>query len=370
MNGMDSLEQVSTILRLKPEIVEKAQDLVRLMHLKLQPGSLRKAEHCRHVLAVDLAAQSFNEPCRREALLPHAGLSEKDYGQALMIVRNNLGIKLNENVIHSLSILFGCESIGEVALDILSKYEENYVSKLDIHRRKNIYLKDPKYQAAAFLLATKMKKITVDKKRVIEASGVVTGVFHQLYDSIVKNTGNEASDPAPAPVINKRLRVLKEASASHISVEKENRLNSSSSRGSCGSSGTGNVQKMRGPQSNGILDKSNFRSSINDLNEQTLSAGNADHQHYSPAGMKSSSATEMVHGVGLSRGVDKNAGLSSRQLETLRAVQEHSREEELSEQKKRKAESDKFEKFKEHVRRKQMLRKQQEQERTVEIIDS
>ena len=352
---MDSLQQLSTIFRLKPGIVDKAEDLVRLMHLKLQPGSLRKAEHCRHVLAVDLAAQLSNEPCRREDLLPHAGLSDKDYGQALMIVRNNLGIKLNENVIHTLSILCGCESIGEVASELLKKYEENYVCKLDVHHRKNIQLQAPKYQAAAFLLAAKLKKISVDKKRVVEASGVLTGVFHQLYDSIVKNTGNEASDPMRAPVVNKRLNALKKASTGHLSVEKENQLNSIGiSSSSSSSSNRGNERRSAAAtsqSSNNILDKSNFRSSIEDLNEQNCVANNEKH-HASGLPFSASAA------------IDKNAGLSSRQLETLRAVQEHNREEALLEQKKRKAESDKFEKFKEHVRRKQMMHKQQQQEFT------
>ena len=374
VGSMDSLQQVSAVLHLKPDVVEKAQDLVRLMHLKLQAGSLRKAERCRHVLAIDLAAQVSNDPCKREDLLPHAGLSDKDYSQALMIVRNNLGIKVNENVIQSLSIVCGCESIGEIASDILKQYRENYVSKLDLHHRKNIRLDDNKYQAAAFLLAAKLKRISIDKKRVVEASGVLSGVFHQLYDSIVKNTGNEASNPLPIPVVNKRMKALKNAGKKEEFLDKENQLNSSSCSSSSG--GIGNVdrkgmQRIAREQSKNILDKSNFRCSIDDLNGQTSRQPERDSSRSSDSNSYPSSSSSSNVGIVdslhnqvpdryVDRSVDRNAGLSSRQLETLRAVQEHSREEELMEEKKRKAESDKFEKFKEHMKKKQMMLKQQQ----------
>ena len=163
---------------------------------------------------------------------------------------------------------------------------------------------------------------------------VLIGVFHQLYDSIVKNTGYEASDPIPVPVVNKRLNALKQGNTNRMCIEKENQFNSSSSVDD-NKMGREQQRAVTSLPSNSILDKSNFRNSIDDMNRQNS-----------------------ITGGGTNNIIDKNAILSSRQLETLRAVQEHSREEELLEQKKRKAESDKFEKFKEHVKRKQMMHKQ------------
>ena len=195
---MDSLVVAATALKIREDVVEAARDLMRLMHLKLQPGSLRRAECCRHVLALDLASLTASEPCKRESLLLHAGIPNKDYSQALMMCKNILNIKTNESVVQSLSILCGCESIVEVVSDLLEKYEANYVSKLVSDRRKNINLESSVYQAAAFLLATKLRKVAIDKRRVVEAAGVQNSVFYQVYDSIAKFASEDIKASLPA----------------------------------------------------------------------------------------------------------------------------------------------------------------------------
>jgi hypothetical protein len=138
---------------------DDASDILRLMNLKLQFGSLRKAEHCRHILAIDLACQRANKPIRKELLLLHSRLNGNDYNQALMVCKNSLNMNFQEGILQMLSLQYDCIKLSSDATEVLRGYKENYVDALDPSKKLHINLDAAEYQAAAFLLVSKLSKV-------------------------------------------------------------------------------------------------------------------------------------------------------------------------------------------------------------------
>jgi len=310
---MDPILLVAKDLKLGNHIIDSAKDFIRLMQLKLQSGSLKKAEHCRHVLALDIAASVMNEPCKREQFLRHTGISNNDYNQALMICKKNLNIKSNENILQTLCVILGDESLLDLATDILDKYKNDYIMRLDINQRKFIDLDSSLYQAAAILIAAKHNKIHIDKKRIFEASGVQNHVFNSVCKSL-----NDFLSENPLYISKSEPCSIDTSLDENLNSNKENKAEVSIKTKSTKST------------KNNILNASAFRDTREDfkllqsLNNNIISSN--------------TNIGEMP-----------NYLKSSRQLDTLKIVDEHRQRADKMNEDVKKVEKEKFEKFKEFI---------------------
>ena len=312
---MDPILLVAKDLKLGNHIIDSAKDFIRLMHLKLQSGSLKKAEHCRHVLALDIAASVMNEPCKREQFLRHTGISNNDYNQALMICKKNLNIKSNENILQALCVLLGDESLLDLATDILDKYKNDYIMRLDINQRKFIELDSSLYQAAAIFIAAKHNKIHIDKKRIFEASGVQNHVFNSVCKSL-----NDFISENPLYISKSEPGSIDTSLDETVNSNKENKAEVSIKAKS--------TKSMK----NNILNASAFRDTREDF-KLLQSINNS-----------SNSNTNI--------GEMPNYLKSSRQLDTLKIVDEHRQKADKMNEDEKKVEKEKFEKFKEFILKK------------------
>ena len=187
---MDILENVANDLNLRRNIVEKAKDLLRHLSLKLENGTLKKAERCRHVIALDIACFVMQESRPKEDFLKHAGIGKQDYSHAIMLCKTCLNLIKKEGILEVLGLQFNAPSLVNVANAILNQYRLNYVDKLHISQQMNINLSSLEHQTAAFFLAAKRSKMSIDKEKLFETAGINSARFKQVYDALVQRLGN------------------------------------------------------------------------------------------------------------------------------------------------------------------------------------
>ena len=146
-------------------IIDKALSLLRLLKLKLPEGSLRKAESCRALIAVELAVRSLGISFDRSKITSVCPISESEYKKGLVTSKQILGLEFlsSNNVIDILCIKYGGSSCSTAlkaeAQNILRKYQKKYVSKLNLDQQKFVNLDSQIYQAAAFFVAAKQAKV-------------------------------------------------------------------------------------------------------------------------------------------------------------------------------------------------------------------
>ncbi|OWK16277.1 ORC6 [Cervus elaphus hippelaphus] len=135
----------------EPEVLRKAEEYLRLSHVKCVGLSARTTETSNAVMCLDLAASCMKCPLDRAYLIKLSGLNKKMYQSCLKSFECLLG--LNSNIgIRDLAVQFSCTEAVNLASKILQR----------------------------------ILKLKVDRNKMAATSGVKKAIFDRLYKQLEK----------------------------------------------------------------------------------------------------------------------------------------------------------------------------------------
>ncbi|XP_070307463.1 origin recognition complex subunit 6 isoform X3 [Odocoileus virginianus] len=162
-------------------LLRKAEEYLRLSHVKCVGLSARTTETSNAVMCLDLAASYMKCPLDRAYLIKLSGLSKKMYQSCLKSFECLLG--LNSNIgIRDLAVQFSCTE----AVNLASKILQSYESSLPQTQQVDLDLSRPLFTTAALLSACKILKLKVDRNKMAATSGVKKAIFDRLYKQLEK----------------------------------------------------------------------------------------------------------------------------------------------------------------------------------------
>ena len=160
-SNLDPVTSSLQSLGLPLSIAPKINELSRLMNIKFPVGSLKKAESCRQIFAVEISCRLGGIAFDKAALISRSNIGEKDYQMWLNIIKTTLGVNWTTvSPVELLTVRFG-DTLRSLAVALLSQYKTKYVNLLDKSMQNNICLESAVYYAAAFVLAAKLRKVTL-----------------------------------------------------------------------------------------------------------------------------------------------------------------------------------------------------------------
>nr|XP_020765875.1 origin recognition complex subunit 6 [Odocoileus virginianus texanus] len=175
----------------EPEVLRKAEEYLRLSHVKCVGLSARTTETSNAVMCLDLAASCMKCPLDRAYLIKLSGLNKKMYQSCLKSFECLLG--LNSNIgIRDLAVQFSCTEAVNLASKILQRYE---------------FIK----------FFCRILKLKVDRNKMAATSGVKKAIFDRLYKQLEKigqQIDREPGDSATPP--QKKKKTVTEPSAKEI----------------------------------------------------------------------------------------------------------------------------------------------------------
>ena len=117
-------------------------------------------------------------------------MNSKVYQDTLLKCKNVLNLKWeSSSVIDVLAVQFGLH-LKAVASTVLEQYRVLYVDKLETIRQAHVDLTSPVYQAAAFYVGAKSKKVNLDKNKIAQMAEVDVSFFRTVIDSMTKVTAD------------------------------------------------------------------------------------------------------------------------------------------------------------------------------------
>lgn len=194
------------------EVLRKAEEYLRLSHVKCVGLSARTTETSNAVMCLDLAASCMKCPLDRAYLIKLSGLNKKMYQSCLKSFECLLG--LNSNIgIRDLAVQFSCTE----AVNLASKILQSYESSLPQTQQVDLDLSRPLFTTAALLSACKILKLKVDRNKMAATSGVKKAIFDRLckqLEKIGQQIDREAGDSVTPP--QKKKKTVIEPSAKEI----------------------------------------------------------------------------------------------------------------------------------------------------------
>ncbi|XP_037372231.1 origin recognition complex subunit 6 isoform X1 [Talpa occidentalis] len=165
----------------EPGVLRKAEEYLRLSHVKCVGLSAHTTETSNAVMCLDLAASCMTCPLDRAYLIKLSGLNKKMYQSCLKSFECLLG--LNSSIgIRDLAVQFSCTE----AVNIASKILQSYESSLPQTQQVDLDLSRPLFTTAALLSACKILKLKVDKNKMVAVSGVKKPIFDRLCKQLEK----------------------------------------------------------------------------------------------------------------------------------------------------------------------------------------
>lgn len=217
-------------------IIEKTKQTLRRMELKFPPGSLKKFERIRHIVAIEISCRLKDIPFKKSNLIKYAAVSDKEYQQALMTIKTALNLNwTSAPVIEVLAIRFGV-NLKVKAYWFLEEYKAKYFDKLDLSLKQNIDLNSSVYHAVAFYLSAKLQKINIDKAQLYSVAEIDSRIFHSvlismtticeatLKNTTVNNTDNNTSVKVELEDSFKKKENLKSRNVDNSNVSNVNHL--------------------------------------------------------------------------------------------------------------------------------------------------
>ncbi|XP_063217355.1 origin recognition complex subunit 6 [Bacillus rossius redtenbacheri] len=183
-------------LCLTPGVLKKAEELLRLLELKTASGcSLAISEACRAVICLDLAAASLGVRCEKAGAIKLSGVKKPVYLCSYHVVKKLLG--LNEQLhVKDLCVRLDVEEAASLASQLVDSFLAEKPS--DSHH--------PMYPTVAVLAACRHLKLRVDKRNLVEMSGLKRSAFDSLFAEFGKILERVA--PPGNRMAKKRTHVL------------------------------------------------------------------------------------------------------------------------------------------------------------------
>lgn len=139
-------------------VLRKAQETLRMLKIKLPVGNLKKAEMCRHLIAIEIACQVLGLNLDKPKLLAQASINAKNYQEALVYCRQALMIRSDRDTMQKLAVQYGSH-LQNAANDVLELYKRLYIDKLDRNRQALVNINSSVCQAAAFYIVGMKSKV-------------------------------------------------------------------------------------------------------------------------------------------------------------------------------------------------------------------
>ncbi|XP_006887883.1 PREDICTED: origin recognition complex subunit 6 [Elephantulus edwardii] len=186
----------------EPDVLRKAEEYLRLSHVKCAGLAAHTTETSNTVMCLDLAASCMKCPLDRDYLIKLSGLNKKSYQCRLKSFECLLGLKSNVGI-RDLAVQFSCTEAVNMASKILQSYE----SSLPQTQQVDLDLSRPLFTSAALLSACKILKLKVDRNKMIAISGVKKAIFDRLFKQLEKigqQIDGESQDLATPPQKKKK----------------------------------------------------------------------------------------------------------------------------------------------------------------------
>ena len=305
-------------------VMGKAREILRLLNMRMPSGCLKKAEACRHIIAIEIACRMTNISFDKNKLVAQAPVNSKVYQDTLLKCKNVLNLKWEaSSVIDVLAVQFGLQ-LKTVATTVLEQYRVLYVDKLEKIRQAHVDLTSPVYQAAAFYVGAKSKKVNLDKNKIAQMAEVDVSFFRTVIDSMIKVTADTTLSLQQQEGVKPSSKASKKRTAEG-NINDSHMNHSSSSAASSGVVGypTGQSQRREeaymsansgvGVSINGIEYDSSVstaqphRNNITDNSSSSSSTFNGTHNHGSTSSSSRSTGSSS-HGAASRENMYTNVG--------------------------------------------------------------
>ncbi|XP_048672697.1 origin recognition complex subunit 6 isoform X3 [Caretta caretta] len=175
----------------------KAEEYLRLSQVKCTGLLAQMTATSNAVMCLDLAAGYMQHPVDKSYLVKLSGLNKRTYQSCLKSFECLLG--LNSNLgIRDLAVQFCCMEAVNTASKILQRYE----SSLSEMQQMDLDLSKPLFTTAALFTACRCLKLKVDKKKMVDTSGVKKAIFDRLcsqLETIGQQISRDCASLTPQP---------------------------------------------------------------------------------------------------------------------------------------------------------------------------
>ncbi|ENN80440.1 hypothetical protein HUJ04_013491 [Dendroctonus ponderosae] len=153
-------------------VLRKTEELLRLLQAKSSIKSLNN--QAKSVLCLDLASQCLGVSFEKDAALALSGLKKSAYQKSLNTLEQILGLNKVLTVSEA-CVQLSCTAVKDDAEDILSAYKQQRDGLEDWEH--------PQYAAAAVFLASRAKKLSIDKQKIVAMSRIKPSQWKELLSS-------------------------------------------------------------------------------------------------------------------------------------------------------------------------------------------
>ncbi|KAJ7311818.1 hypothetical protein JRQ81_006128 [Phrynocephalus forsythii] len=164
-----------------PGATQKAEELLRLAHVKCAPLLPQMTATSNAVICLDLAAAFTKNPVDKAYLVKLSGLNKATYQSCLKSFESLLGLSSNLGL-RDLAVQFCCLEAVTMASKILKRYK----SSLPESQQMDLDLSKSLFTTAALFTACRCLNLKVDKKKMVAASGVKKTIFYRLHTQLEK----------------------------------------------------------------------------------------------------------------------------------------------------------------------------------------
>ncbi|XP_006121257.1 origin recognition complex subunit 6 isoform X1 [Pelodiscus sinensis] len=181
----------------EPGVLRKAEEYMRLSQVKCTGLLAQMTATSNAVMCLELAAGYMQHPVDKNYLVKLSGLNKRTYQSCMKSFECLLG--LNSNLgIRDLAVQFCCMEAVNTASTILQRYE----SSLSEVQQMDLDLSKPLFTTAALFTACRCLKLKVDKKKMVDTSGVKKAIFDRLcgqLEVIGQQISRDCASLAPQP---------------------------------------------------------------------------------------------------------------------------------------------------------------------------
>ena len=142
------------------KVQPKVSEILRKMSLKFPYGTLQSQyESIRYILATEISCRLLNITFNKQSFIKLSHLKDNDYQKGINMIKAALHLGWEKmSVIDLLAIHFGT-TFKTVAQQLLQRYESKYNTLHNLKLSINV-INSPAYEAAAFFLSLKQRKVS------------------------------------------------------------------------------------------------------------------------------------------------------------------------------------------------------------------
>ena len=154
------VNSIDVSLESRSEVVSKSEELLRKIQMKFSFGHLKKLEKYKLIVLIELSCRLLKLTFSKNKLILFVpGANNNEYQQLLTTFKNVLELRIeNKPLLDVLFMKFNVPTSLSIN-EVLMKYKELHVDKLDPNRKKLINLESPLYHAVAFYITAKSNKV-------------------------------------------------------------------------------------------------------------------------------------------------------------------------------------------------------------------